>query len=183
MSRERYLYWKFENLYSSQEIEDINKQIDQSIVPKALDVPAEDVVKTADVKVIDSSKISLLDRMCENIIEANKNNFGYNIYYEKHLMNYNIYSAQNKARYDYHLDMIFFNPASDIKLTAILNLSTEPYEGGTLYLNTGNECSIPELKKPGNMIIFPSFILHKVKPVTKGARKTLSAWVGGPKFQ
>ena len=71
MSRERYLYWKFENLYSSQEIEDINKQIDQSIVPKALDVPAEDVVKTADVKVIDSSKISLINNIAtDNVSEV-----------------------------------------------------------------------------------------------------------------
>jgi PKHD-type hydroxylase len=47
----------------------------------------------------------------------------------------------------------------------------------------GKEFIVPEIKKSGNMIIFPSFFLHKVTPVIKGDRKTLTAWIAGPKFQ
>jgi len=182
MNRERFLYWKFEKLYSKEEVDILNKEI-ESLKSEGSDIPAEDVVKTAEIKVIDSSKITLLNKMTDSIVEANKNNFGYNIYTEKYHMNYNTYSAKNKGRYDYHLDMVFQNPASDIKLTAILNLSTERYDGGNLCMYTGKEFAIPEIRIPGNMVVFPSFLLHKVKPVIAGTRKTLSVWVSGPKFQ
>jgi|TARA_Y100000114_G_C11738578_1_gene317641 PKHD-type hydroxylase len=180
---EKYYYWKYENLYSKEEVNEINNQIDNSINPIAKDIPATDVVKTSDVKIIDSKKIQLLERMLDAVVDSNKKNFGYNIYYEKHMMNYNTYSHKNKGRYDYHLDTTYFNPASDIKLTAIVNLSTEEYEGGDFYIHMGKEFIVPEIKKSGNMIIFPSFFLHKVTPVIKGDRKTLTAWIAGPKFQ
>jgi PKHD-type hydroxylase len=33
------------------------------------------------------------------------------------------------------------------------------------------------------MIIFPSFMIHRVAPVTKGKRKSVVVWVTGPKFK
>ena len=38
-------------------------------------------------------------------------------------------------------------------------------------------------KKQGTLIMFPSYMLHEVKPVTKGERITLTYWMVGPKFQ
>ena len=76
MNRERFLYWKFENLYSKEEVDILNKEI-ENLKSEGRDIPAEDIVKTAEIKVIDSSKIILLDKMTDSIIEANKNNFGY----------------------------------------------------------------------------------------------------------
>jgi PKHD-type hydroxylase len=38
-------------------------------------------------------------------------------------------------------------------------------------------------QKRGRILFFPSFILHKVHPVTKGVRKSIVAWVEGPKFR
>jgi PKHD-type hydroxylase len=35
----------------------------------------------------------------------------------------------------------------------------------------------------GSMLLFPSFLLHKVCPVTWGIRKTLTTWVLGPKLR
>ena len=57
MSEERYYYWKFEELYSKEEVNKIDGQIDTSISKDAKDVPADNVVKTAQVKLIDSVKI------------------------------------------------------------------------------------------------------------------------------
>jgi PKHD-type hydroxylase len=36
-----------------------------------------------------------------------------------------------------------------------------------------------ELNKKGSMIVFPSFIWHRVKPVTKGVRYSLVLWYLG----
>jgi PKHD-type hydroxylase len=33
------------------------------------------------------------------------------------------------------------------------------------------------------MTLFPSFVLHRVTPVTKGTRYSLVAWVSGPPFK
>jgi len=40
-----------------------------------------------------------------------------------------------------------------------------------------------EAKKMGSVIAFPSYINHKVSPVTKGLRKSLVAWVSGPRWR
>ena len=39
-----------------------------------------------------------------------------------------------------------------------------------------------ELKNQGDMIVFPSYLWHRVKPVTKGTRKSLVIWFIGPPF-
>ena len=39
-----------------------------------------------------------------------------------------------------------------------------------------------ENMKKGSMIIFPSHIWHRVKPVTKGIRKSLVGWIVGNPF-
>ena len=71
-----------------------------------------------------------------------------------------------------------------ISVSAILN---DDYEGGEMRFRTLHENS--EVKetviKPqmGDLIIFPSFIDHKVSPVTKGVRYSVVAWFGGPPFK
>ena len=38
-------------------------------------------------------------------------------------------------------------------------------------------------KARGALIVFPSFVLHRVVPVTSGIRKSLVVWVAGPEFR
>ena len=37
--------------------------------------------------------------------------------------------------------------------------------------------------KKGDLVVFPSFIDHKVAPVTKGTRYSVVVWYGGPPFK
>jgi PKHD-type hydroxylase len=57
----------------------------------------------------------------------------------------------------------------------------DDYEEGEFFMNLGEKFNVP-LKK-GDMLIFPSFILHGVNPVKTGTRKSLVGWVTGPKFK
>ena len=41
----------------------------------------------------------------------------------------------------------------------------------------------PELKETGSVIVFPSFMNHRVTPITKGTRYSLVAWFLGPPFK
>jgi PKHD-type hydroxylase len=92
---------------------------------------------------------------------------------------YTVYNSDDLGYYDWHIDM---GPSkANRKLSLVCNL-TDPneYEGGELQLNTG-EVLVPERDK-GTVIIFPSYILHRVTPVTRGIRRTLVLWIEGPSF-
>ena len=67
------------------------------------------------------------------------------------------------------------------KLSVVILLSnSNEYEGGELEFNFQKE---PLSKERGSLVIFPSYIAHEVKPVTKGVRQTFVAWVCGPHFR
>jgi PKHD-type hydroxylase len=65
----------------------------------------------------------------------------------------------------------------------VLQLSDpDEYEGGNLEILSSREPTVIE-KKKGLVSVFPSYILHRVTPVTSGVRKTLVVWTTGPKFR
>tara|TARA_R110000737_G_C14388947_1_gene451943 strand:- start:47 stop:604 length:558 start_codon:yes stop_codon:yes gene_type:complete len=182
----KYIYWQFKNLFTLNEIKKLNKKIKNNVVYEQ-DNPAS-ATKNVSVSPVDSRSIEELDKVYECIYEANKENFGYNLYdyhtERKNYINYNIYGSIKKGEYKYHSDGTYTHHASDIKLTAILNLSINKYEGGDFYINPfGKEEIVDFIKTPGNLLIFPSCFLHKVTPVIKGERISLSMWIKGPKFQ
>jgi PKHD-type hydroxylase len=69
------------------------------------------------------------------------------------------------------------------KLSVSIQL-TDPkeYEGGELYLYAGDKGELMD-KKQGTLIMFPSYTLHEVTPVTKGERNSLVTWVTGKQFK
>ena len=182
----RSLYWFFKKLYSPKEIKLLNKKIKKNLVSAAKDSPASNVIKTANVSLVNPRKIKELKRAFESVYNANKLNFGYNLFDSINpdfALNYNVYDSKVKGEYGYHADESYQSPISDIKLTALLNLSMEPYEGGKFYLRPfGAEFVVPEFSEPGDMVVFPAGFLHKVTPVTKGKRISLAIWLKGPKF-
>mgnify|MGYP003677217951 FL=1 len=69
------------------------------------------------------------------------------------------------------------------KLSLSIQL-TDPkeYEGGELYIYEGDKGE--KMKQgQGDLILFPSYMLHEVKPVTKGERNSLVCWVTGKQFK
>tara|TARA_R110002051_G_scaffold313151_1_gene388942 strand:- start:365 stop:970 length:606 start_codon:yes stop_codon:yes gene_type:complete len=75
------------------------------------------------------------------------------------------------------------------KMSSIISLSDkEEYEGGELefcWIQEGNYVVhvCKELYKKGAMVVFPSYIFHRVKPITKGERYSLVTWIVGEKFK
>ena len=113
------------------------------------------------------------------------NGFGYNVFpiYNNTILNYSVYDSKDKADYGWHRDTSD-TPITDTKLTLLINLSDEEYEGGNFELLTGNDpLTINEYSKPGSAIMFKSHILHRVLPVTSGIRKSLAIFLTGPRFQ
>ena len=69
------------------------------------------------------------------------------------------------------------------KLTVIIQLTDpETYEGADLELQLAHDYT-PMTRAQGSMIVFPSFILHRVKPLISGERHSLVSWVCGAPFK
>jgi len=99
---------------------------------------------------------------------------------------YSVYEKDD--HYNWHIDSHAkpYDNGLIRKLSFTLCLSDD-YTGGDFELCKPNPSRKKhlykkfELKK-GDMILFPSFIWHKVNPVLSGVRKTLVGWVVGKPF-
>jgi len=105
---------------------------------------------------------------------------------------YSEYRADENGTYNWHMDMGLDNISKDkqnddmrkLSLVMLLNHPGIDFEGGSFYINTSLESNPVEVPmKKGTVILFPSFLLHTVSPVTKGIRKSIVIWVEGPKFR
>lgn len=108
---------------------------------------------------------------------------------------YTLYDSSVKGKYDWHMDTTLGNSIDYMepndretrKLSMVMLLS-EPnvdFCGGEFQLYTGGDFDkpmTPDMKK-GTIICFPSFLIHRVKPVILGVRKSIVIWVTGPKFR
>ena len=69
--------------------------------------------------------------------------------------------------------------ASTRKLSFTVQLS-ESYTGGALCMEYG---AVPTSRRLGEIILFPSFLPHRVEPVLTGERMALVGWMHGPPFR
>ena len=84
------------------------------------------------------------------------------------------------GHYVYHNDIVI-NQDGMRKLSIVMSLSdSADYEGGNfLFMPHGQNPEVMRFQK-GDLIAFPSWIPHKVEPVTQGLRRTLVTWAYGP---
>lgn len=95
---------------------------------------------------------------------------------------YTEYDDSYKGHYDWHIDYGIKTPQQPLsrKLSFSLGISDkDDYEGGELLTKINHKEPSIKLDK-GEIVIFPSWMLHKVTPVTKGKRKVIVGWGIGP---
>jgi len=178
----KYSYYHIPKFHSISECKAIYNHCLENINHSIEDFPAVDVVKTSKVKYCYFGNVKdALDKIKHITIDINRQFFGFDLYEKSNFdtANLNEYSDTNQGEYgwhsDGHLDGIW-----DSKLTVILNLSQDEYEGGDFEIFLNKPIKINEFKESGSLLIFPSFLHHRVTPVTKGHRITLSQWFLGP---
>lgn len=99
-------------------------------------------------------------------------------------LQYTVYFGSRKKgnHYDWHTDEEGPTPRPARKLSLVLQLSRPlEYEGGELQL-CGQGEHVAQ-KAEGLIYAFPSYVRHRVTPVTKGVRRTLVAWAVGAPFR
>ena len=86
-----------------------------------------------------------------------------------------------QGKYDWHIDLGPSKMASTRKLGFTLFLNDD-YEGGEFQIKSGRENYIPPEQETGNILFFPTYLLHRVTFVTKGTRSVIVGWVHGNSF-
>jgi PKHD-type hydroxylase len=93
------------------------------------------------------------------------------------------YSAERKDHYVWHRDTLSIpSKESERKLSFSIQLSDpNSYQGGDLEF-------LPDMpgiykKAQGSLLIFPSYLTHRVSAVTQGTRYVIVGWIHGPMFK
>jgi PKHD-type hydroxylase len=139
----------------------------------------DDKVRRSKVRwVYDKSIKALLLDYAE---QANRNAFNVDID-QPFDIQYTEYHSNKNGFYDWHHDVELNNTkAFDRKLSVVIQLDDpSDYEGGNFEFK-GIEN--PNFKPQGSVIVFPSFLEHRVTPVTSGIRHSLVTWVEGPPWR
>jgi len=122
---------------------------------------------------------------------VNRTDFGFDISGVQDIQ-YTEYDSKNKGHYDWHEDTMWCDNSqmSQRKISITVQLSDSlDYEGGDFEIGTPdwesflNDLSPNTIRKKGTVILFPSFLTHRVTPVTKGKRKSLVSWIDGSMFR
>ncbi len=121
------------------------------------------------------------EKLHDYIVQANDIMWKFDLSTMNEEIQYTEYYGNNEGGYEWHMDCgIEIQSQRKVSVTVQLSDSNE-YEGGDLQFNIGREMTAHREK--GAAIIFPSFYLHRVTPVTSGTRKSFVLWVGGEPYK
>ena len=124
-----------------------------------------------------------LDRMVPVVAAANRESFGFDLGDFAESPQVARYGAERDGHFDWHSDIGAGALAARRKLTVVVQLSDPAdHDGGTLELRPGSSV-VQAPRDRGTAIVFPSFVLHRVTPVTSGTRWSLTLWSHGPAFR
>jgi PKHD-type hydroxylase len=120
------------------------------------------------------------ERLAEIVRGLNGRSYRFDLRGFSEAPQYMVYRDSEGGHFDWHMDM---GPQPPRKFSLTIQLSDPShYEGCELQFNTGTViASAP--KNRGVAIGFPSYMIHRVTPITAGTRKAIVAWVTGPDFK
>lgn len=184
----------YEGVFSDIEIKRIQKQMEKSEFMPAMTEGDQALFGSADedsMRQALQSHIPLTDdflwlysKMEDLAIQANFNqNWNFDMWGMMEQAIYLKYHEDMKGHYEFHIDIGAEGPSLHRKISCSVILNDD-YEGGELQFNGGNENNdCPKVSPPkGSIVIFPSFVRHSVRPVTKGERHAIVLWLHGKPF-
>tara|TARA_R110002020_G_scaffold326996_1_gene542620 strand:+ start:427 stop:1044 length:618 start_codon:yes stop_codon:yes gene_type:complete len=185
--------------FSKEEVDKIISQVkDLPITPTTLGaadgttVKADKGIRSSVVKWIPETEewAWVYQRMIDVAVKANNAAWRFDLVAALEQIQYTEYPASEKGHYDWHIDIGIGDTPCKRKVSMTVQLSdSNDYEGGDLLILKGSDgngkltyyetCS----RDKGGSTLFPSYLLHRVTPVTKGVRKSLVLWIGGSQFR
>lgn len=121
----------------------------------------------------------VFDKLKTLVIESNKTAWNFNLHSIIDSLQHSEY--YEGGHYDLHMDIS--TGTNHRKISVIVQLSDpSEYDGGDLEIWSEGNFEILS-KEKGCVFIFPSFLLHRVTPITRGFRKSLVLYAGGDSFK
>lgn len=186
-----------DDVFTDQEIETISRVCREKGTEKALVMQsrgvleANDKLRQSDIMMHDINRDNhwIFERVAATFETANRDAYNF----ELDGFNRFQYSEYNErgAHYEYHMDLSFasisdrFVVGRKLSLSIMLNDSSE-FSGGEFQMIIDSQTIAKPITVPhkkGRFVFFPSFLIHRVAPVTSGSRRSLVFWALGPKFR
>ncbi|MGI9478601.1 MAG: 2OG-Fe(II) oxygenase [Hyphomicrobiaceae bacterium] len=125
----------------------------------------------------------IFSRLLEAFAKSNREHFDFKLDHFSERMQVAWYDAESSAFFDWHSDVGMSPLSNRRKLTMVVQLSdAENYLGGELETNSDGNIRAAS-RCIGSALVLPSFVLHRVRPVTCGNRYSLTLWSHGPAFR
>lgn len=122
----------------------------------------------------------IFQRIGACMINLNNQFFGFDLNGLNEGIQFTKYSAPD-GHYDTHVDRAYNTAPRKLSLSVQLS-NPDSYSGGDLEISVGN--SIDKVSRErGAAIVFPSFMPHRVTPISEGTRYSLVAWASGKPFK
>ena len=186
--KEKFEHWVWiDDIFTKEELEKI---IELGLDPKNGNAKLGEIDNGAKDTEIRDSEISffwsdiietewIFEKISQTVFQLNK--YWWDFHLEQiECLQFSVYNKNQ--HYIKHTD-ILPNSTYQRKLSFSLQLNDpETYKGGDLEFHyTGNPTVVQ--RKQGRLVLFPSFTLHQVNPVTEGPRYSLVGWALGPHFK
>ena len=124
----------------------------------------------------------LYQKLGNLVNEANESLWQFDLFGMAEPVQLTEYHANEQGHYDWHTD-VGAGKTSQRKISITIQISPpEEYEGGELQFMSRR---LPQsaAKAAGAAYVFPSYLLHRIKPVTMGIRRSIVVWVSGPPYR
>ena len=123
-------------------------------------------------------------KLSEAVTEVNSRFFHFDLTGFHEPMQLGLYTEAQQGHYSWHTDASPVDRNVPRKLSMAMLLSDpSEFEGGEFQVKTNSDVAQTLDCQRGRAWFFPSHTLHRVAPVTKGVRRSLVLWVGGPPFR
>ena len=190
-------FFVLDDVFSAEELDEIDRYCRAGGTEKALVsqsrgvLVADDKLRKSDIRHhnVSAENHWIFQRVLETFEQANRDayNFeldGFNTF------QYSEYRNEG-AHYEYHMDLSFASSSERAVIGRKLSLSVmlgdqSEFTGGAFEMVIDSQTMEKPLNVPhrkGRFVFFPSFVLHRVAPVTSGTRRSLVFWALGPKFR
>lgn len=181
-------YWHWNNILTKQECENIiNNLNDKRFKPAGIEEDNHIDTSIRETEIVWQDVMSPLGCILQAYINAANYYAGWRYdlrYMEK--VQIGKYSKEKESFYDWHIDSAPPDNNEEQRKLSISVLLSDPkdFEGGKLvFKNLDENNNNKILSSQGSIVVFPSYMEHKVTPVTKGERYSAVSWMVGPKFR
>lgn len=119
-------------------------------------------------------------RLTDIVTNLNERFFDFDLWGFSEGLQFTRYSSPG-GKYDDHIDCIQGGPVR--KLSVVVQLTDETtYDGGNFEI-FDSKTPTQLRRDKGTLLLFPSYSLHRVTPVTSGVRHSLVGWITGKPFR